>query len=348
VRKVTVLKGDVAKSSLEEAIEDGGLEWTALAPVEFMSNALEWAESVRTEGVVRDGFADSRSAMVHDADIAAVAAVALTGDGHAGREYWLTGPEALTPAEKVRTIAEVLGRDVRFVELSKDEIVARWRASGYDDESVEFFLAMRTAPPEAGRTVLPTVREVTGKPARTFAQWVGENAAGYGARGAGGPPPVGPPAAQPAVIGRAGPDRATGAGGRSGQLDRRRHGEVLRNGTRPETSRTAHGYYLTDHSRPTRINSDLRRVPSLSLIASRWRFTVRTAMPSAWAISRLSYPTVTQCRTSRSRVVSAGGPGLATGFALGRGSDSGGSTTTRAPGQSRLSWRTRATSSTSP
>jgi uncharacterized protein YbjT (DUF2867 family) len=179
VRKVTVLKGDVAKSSLEEAIEDGGLEWTALAPVEFMSNALEWAESVRTEGVVRDGFADSRSAMVHDADIAAVAAVALTGDGHAGREYWLTGPEALTPAEKVRTIAEVLGRDVRFVELSKDEIVARWRASGYDDESVEFFLAMRTAPPEAGRTVLPTVREVTGKPARTFAQWVGENAAAF-------------------------------------------------------------------------------------------------------------------------------------------------------------------------
>lgn len=181
VRKVTVLKGDVTKSPLEEAVEAGGLEWTHLAPVEFMSNALEWAESVRTEGVVREAFADAKSAMIHEADIAAVAAIALTTDGHAGREYWLTGPEALTPPEKVRTIAEGLGREVRYVELSKDEIVAQWRETGYSDDDIEFFLTMRTNPPEAGYTVLPTVEEVTGKPARTFAQWVRENAAAFGA-----------------------------------------------------------------------------------------------------------------------------------------------------------------------
>ncbi|ACZ88206.1 NmrA family NAD(P)-binding protein [Streptosporangium roseum] len=181
VRKVTVLKGEVTKSPLEKAIEAGGLEWTHLSPVEFMSNALEWAESVRTEGVVREAFAGARSAMIHEADIASVAATALTADGHAGQEYWLTGPEALTPPEKVRTISDVLGRDVRYVELTKDEIVAEWRQTGYSDEDVEFFLAMRTDPPEAGYTVLPTVEEVTGRPARTFAQWVRENAAAFGA-----------------------------------------------------------------------------------------------------------------------------------------------------------------------
>ncbi|MER5426983.1 NmrA family NAD(P)-binding protein [Streptosporangium roseum] len=181
VRKVTVLKGEVTKSPLEKAVEAGGLEWTHLSPVEFMSNALEWAESVRTEGVVREAFAGARSAMIHEADIASVAATALTTDGHAGQEYWLTGPEALTPPEKVRTISDVLGRDVRYVELTKDEIVAEWRRTGYSDEDVEFFLAMRTDPPEAGYTVLPTVEEVTGRPARTFAQWVRENAAAFGA-----------------------------------------------------------------------------------------------------------------------------------------------------------------------
>ncbi|WP_336215584.1 NmrA family NAD(P)-binding protein [Nonomuraea sp. LPB2021202275-12-8] len=180
VRKVTVLKGDVAKSPLEEAVEVGGLEWTHLAPVEFMSNALEWAESVRAEGVVREAFPDAKSAMIHEADIAAVAAAALTGDRHAGREYWLTGPEALTPPEKVRTIAEVLGREVRYVELSRDEIVEEWRRAGYSDADVEFFLTMRTDPPAAGYTVLPTVEEVTGRPARTFAQWVREHAAAFG------------------------------------------------------------------------------------------------------------------------------------------------------------------------
>ncbi|MFF4991493.1 SDR family oxidoreductase [Streptosporangium saharense] len=180
VRKVTVLKGEVAKSPLEEAVEASGLEWTHLSPVEFMSNALEWAESVRTEGVVREAFAEARSAMVHEADIASVAATALTADGHAGQEYWITGPEALTPPEKVRTIGEVLGRDVRYIELTRDEIVEQWRQTGFSDEDIEFFLTMRTNPPQAGYTVLPTVEKVTGRPARTFAQWVQENAAAFG------------------------------------------------------------------------------------------------------------------------------------------------------------------------
>ncbi len=180
VRKVTLLRGEVTKGPLEEAIEASDLEWTHLAPVEFMSNALEWAESVKTEGVVREAFPDARSAMIHEADIAAVAAVALIGDGHAGQEYWLTGPQALTPPAKVRTIAEVLGREVRHVELSREEIVKEWRQAGYSAEDVAFFLAMRTDPPVAGYTVLPTVEEVTGRPARTFAQWVRENAAAFG------------------------------------------------------------------------------------------------------------------------------------------------------------------------
>jgi hypothetical protein len=72
----------------------------------------------------------------------------------------------------VRTISNVLGREIRFVELTQDEIVAEWRTTGYSDEDIEFFLAMRTNPPEAGYTVLPTVEKVTGKPARAFAQWV--------------------------------------------------------------------------------------------------------------------------------------------------------------------------------
>ncbi|AOS64980.1 SDR family oxidoreductase [Actinoalloteichus hymeniacidonis] len=185
VRRVTVLKGDLAAGPLEKAVEASGLDWTHLAPGEFMSNALEWAESVRAEGVVRDGFPESLSAMVHDADIAAVAAVALTAGGrqrneHAGRTYLLSGPEVLTPPEKVRTIAEALGREVRFVELSTPEIVAAWRQSGFSDSDIEFFLAVRTETPESGRTVLPTVEQVTGRPARTFAQWVRENAAAFG------------------------------------------------------------------------------------------------------------------------------------------------------------------------
>ncbi len=180
VRRVTVLKGDVERSPLESAIEAGGLAWTFLAPVEFMSNTLGWAASVRDEGVVRDGFAGVRSAMIHEGDIAAVAAAALTTAGHERREYWLTGPEALTPPERVAIIGDVLGRNVRFAEMSRDETVARWREEGYGEDDIAFFLQMRTDPPAAGYTVLPTVEQVTGRPARTFRQWVAENAGVFG------------------------------------------------------------------------------------------------------------------------------------------------------------------------
>ncbi|MCS7481027.1 SDR family oxidoreductase [Umezawaea endophytica] len=176
VRRMTVLKGDLEPSPLETAIDASGLERVFLAPVEFMANTLDWVAGIRDEGVVREGFPDVPSALVHEADIAAVAAVGLTGPEH-GRTHWITGPEALTPRERVRIAADVLGRELELVELSRDEVVAGWRGSGFTEEDVEFFLRMRTEPPEAGYRVLPTVAEVTGVPARTFASWVREHAA---------------------------------------------------------------------------------------------------------------------------------------------------------------------------
>ncbi|MER7083017.1 SDR family oxidoreductase [Saccharopolyspora kobensis] len=179
VGKVTVLRGGVHKTRLDEAVEASGLEWTHLVPVEFMSNALEWADSVRAGGVIREPYPEAASAMVHPADIAAVAMAALTTDGHSGQEYWLTGPEALTVPEKVRVLGAALGRELRYVEQSEAEAVEQWRAAGFTAEEIGFFQQMRKDPPIDGRTVLPTVQEVTGHPARTFASWAQENAEAF-------------------------------------------------------------------------------------------------------------------------------------------------------------------------
>ncbi len=178
VRRVTVLKGDVSASPLEVAVEASGLERVFLSPGEFMANTLEWAATVKAEGVVREGFPDMPSSLVHEADIAAVAVVGLVGEEH-GRNHWVTGPEALTPRDRVRILSRVLGREVELVEVARDEVLAEWRASGYSEEDVEFFLRMRTDPPEAGYRVLPTVEDVTGVPARSFEQWVREHAGSF-------------------------------------------------------------------------------------------------------------------------------------------------------------------------
>ncbi|UHA71881.1 NAD(P)H-binding protein [Paenibacillus sp. 481] len=175
VQRITVLCGP-EESVVEQAVKASGIDWTMLHPVEFMGNAIwDWGYSIREAGIVKEPFPHALSAKVHEADIAAVAVTALLNEGHAGKSYVLTGPEALTRVESFRILSEALGRDIPFIELTEDEARDQWRAEGYGEEDIAFFIEMGANTPEIGFTVLPTIEEVTGRPARTFAQWAAEH-----------------------------------------------------------------------------------------------------------------------------------------------------------------------------
>ncbi|EPH42469.1 NAD(P)H-binding protein [Streptomyces aurantiacus] len=179
VRRITVLHGG-DQTPLQAAVCAGELDWTVVMPVEFMANSLEWAEAVRAEGEVRAPFADRLSALVHEGDIGAVIAVALTEEGHAGQEYVVTGPQALTVREKVAALAEARGSEIALVELTEEEAAAGMRAQGHDDATIAWLLDVYKNTPPVGRTVTDTVPRLTGRPARTFAQWAREHAASFG------------------------------------------------------------------------------------------------------------------------------------------------------------------------
>ncbi|CAL9287410.1 NmrA family NAD(P)-binding protein [Streptomyces sp. SudanB52_2052] len=182
VRRITVLHGG-GPTPLEDAVRaDAQVSWTVLMPVEFMANALEWADGIAAAGEVHEPFVDRLSAMVHEGDIGAVAAVALTEEGHGGQEYVITGPEVLTVGDKVKTIAAAAGREITLVELTEEEAVARWRAAFLPEDVIGFLLEAYGNTPEVGRTVAGTVEKVTGRPARTFAQWAAEHADVFRAR----------------------------------------------------------------------------------------------------------------------------------------------------------------------
>ncbi|THV40133.1 NAD(P)H-binding protein [Glycomyces buryatensis] len=178
VRRVTLLWNGY-RGPVEEAFETAGLRPTELQPGEFMSNALTWAEEVRNSGVVREANAHIRQTQVHEADIAAVAAVALTSDGHEGKAYPLTGPEPLNPAERVAILAEAAGRPIRFEALTDAQARERMRDLGHEDAVVDYVLGWQSDPPEAFRIVSDAVEVVTGRPARAFAQWAEAHAADF-------------------------------------------------------------------------------------------------------------------------------------------------------------------------
>lgn len=181
VKRVTVLLGG-QQGALEQAVQSSGLAWTFLQPVEFMSGMLDWAESIRAEGVVSIPFADRRTAIVHDADIAAVAAAVLADGGHAGQTLTITGGEVLTPCAMVHTISCVIGRDIQLNELSEAQARDQWAAQGFPPEVIDFFVWAHGNTPEIGYTVMPTIEQVTGRAPRTFAQWCDEHVEAFMAR----------------------------------------------------------------------------------------------------------------------------------------------------------------------
>ena len=109
-----------AFAAREQILRESGLGVTCLRPSAFASNAFAWRDSIRA-GQVTDPTGDGVLAVMDPEDIARVAVAALTDDGHAGKGYLLTGPQALTAREQVATIAEVTGRPIDFQDVIPHE-----------------------------------------------------------------------------------------------------------------------------------------------------------------------------------------------------------------------------------
>lgn len=159
----------------EALIRTAEFDWTFLRPTGFAGNTLEFAEQVRSDGVVRAPYAKLARPYIHEYDMAAVAVHALLADGHAGKSYSLSGPALVTQEQAARTIGEVIGRRVEFAELTPEQGEEQLRSAGWPEElvsSASGAWAHMVAHPEA---VTSTVEEVTGVPARTYRQWVIDN-----------------------------------------------------------------------------------------------------------------------------------------------------------------------------
>lgn len=162
----------------EEAVRASGLEWTILRPAAFMSNTFQWIGQLRAGDVVRAPFGQVRAAVIDLADIAAVAALALTMPGHQSRHYVLSGPQPLTPADRVAVLGKVLGRDLRF-EAQPDDQARAEMSKTVPAEYVDAFFRFYADGTLDESKVLPTVHALTGRPPRTFEQWAAAHAAAF-------------------------------------------------------------------------------------------------------------------------------------------------------------------------
>jgi uncharacterized protein YbjT (DUF2867 family) len=146
----------------------------------FAANALSWwGPQIRAgSNTIRWPFADTPTAPIHEADIAAVAVRALLQDGHASAEYMLTGPQSLTQAEQVEIIGRAIGRSLRMENIPPDQAREELR-SVLPPPAISMLMDAWAAALGQPAYVTSTVTDVTGVPARTFLDWATDHSTAF-------------------------------------------------------------------------------------------------------------------------------------------------------------------------
>ncbi len=161
---------------LERAVEATGLRWVHLRPGAFAANALNWAGMLAEGDTVYGPYADSRTAPIHEADIAAVAARALLSGEHDGTTPELSGPESLSFTDQARILGAALDRPLRYEELPPEQARAAMEHNGIPGPIADALLQYWEATVGKDVPVSGEVERITGRAPRSFAQWAEENA----------------------------------------------------------------------------------------------------------------------------------------------------------------------------
>ncbi len=159
-----------------------GLTHAILRPAWFMQNFSEtFLKPVGGAIVVPAG--DGAEAFVDAEDIAAVASATLADpQAHAGAQYALTGPEALTISEAAKIISEVSGQAIDYFDIDRDEWIAGAVAGGVP-AAYGAVLGVLTETIASGRGSRPgnDIEKATGAPSESFANFARRTAAAWAA-----------------------------------------------------------------------------------------------------------------------------------------------------------------------
>jgi len=159
----------------EQHIRESGLAFTFLRPNSFMQNFMTYFPP--RDGTIYLPWGNGKASLVDTRDIAAVAAEALTSDGHEGKTYTLTGPAALGIAEVASILSETAGREINYIDVPESAARDGMLQAGLPQWQVEPLLELHATNKQNRWTALTAdVQKVTGTPPIDFAQFARDHA----------------------------------------------------------------------------------------------------------------------------------------------------------------------------
>lgn len=174
---------------IERRLAASGLAFTNLRAGEFMHAYFRQVPSIVGKGALFLPMEDARIASIDIGDIAEVAVAVLTGAGHEGKTYPITGPEALGMAEVAERLSRATGKPIRYVNVSPEDARKARLAAGvpaYLADALDELFTERRRGKES--VVSPVVESVFGLRATRFEEFAVRHAAIF--RGEPPPPKV--------------------------------------------------------------------------------------------------------------------------------------------------------------
>lgn len=166
-------------AELERMIRTSGPEWTFLRSGGMATNTLGWAGQIRESGVVRWVYGGARRALIHEADLAEVAALAVTTDDHVGTTPVLTGADVRSQRDQVAAIGAAIGRPVRWVELERADAKAALTSGGWPAATADGALDAWERMTREPEPVSATFEQLTGHRPHTFDEWALDHASAF-------------------------------------------------------------------------------------------------------------------------------------------------------------------------
>jgi len=153
---------------VDERLSRSGLSYVILRPTFFMQNIFFSRASIQQDGTIHGSFKDGKLAPIDARDVALTAAAVLTSEGHSGRIYELTGPEALNFAKVAEAVGRGIGRPVAYVDDPPDASRANALSAGWPAWMADGFVELMSYFSSGGAEgVNGTVEKLTGKKPRT-------------------------------------------------------------------------------------------------------------------------------------------------------------------------------------
>ena len=174
---------------IEKRLEASGMAFTHLRAGEFMPAYFRQVPNITAKGAMFLPMEEARIASIDVGDIAEIAAKVLTGSGHEGKTYPLTGPEALTMTEVAEKLSAATGKTIRYVNVPPEAARQAQLAAGMPpylaDALFELFAERRNGK-EA--KVWPDAQALLGRLPTSFDEFARRNAAVF--RGEALPPRI--------------------------------------------------------------------------------------------------------------------------------------------------------------